>query len=388
MEVKFAFSAPSHANDHHHAGPASGINIRVVHVVPALFGEGGIFGGAERYAFELARNMAEVTPTRLVSFGDAPGRRAQGPLDVRVLGPGWRVRGQRFNPFHPGLVRHLAWADVVHCHQRAIVASSFAAAFCRASRRKVFVSDLGGGGWDISSYVRTDRWFHAHLHISQYSRSLAGHADWPRARVIYGGVDTDRFSPDPSIPKEPMIVFVGRLLPHKGVNDLVEALPDGMSLELIGRPYEDRFFADLKRLASGKSVVFRPDCDDDALIRAYRRASCVVLPSVYRSLYGDDTRVPELLGQTLLEGMACGTPALCTDVASMPEVVAHGETGFVVPPNDPTALRARLEWIRDYPEEARLMGAAGRARVLERFAWPAVVRRCLESYAGPNGHAS
>lgn len=91
--------------------------------------------------------------------------------------------------------------------------------------------------------------------------------------------------------------------------------------------------------------------------------------------------MPELLGQTLLEGMACGVPAVCTDVASMPEVVVNGVTGFVVPPNDPEALRERLLWLREHPDEARAIGEAGRRRVLEKFTWPAVVRRCLEIYA-------
>jgi glycosyltransferase involved in cell wall biosynthesis len=245
----------------------------------------------------------------------------------------------------------------------------------------VFVSDLGGGGWDISAYVRTDRWFHGHLHISEYSRSLAGHACWHRACVIYGGVDTDWFAPDPAVPKEPLVVYVGRIMPHKGVNDLIEALPQGLTLEVIGRPYHDRFFADLKRMATGKSVVFRTDCDDLELVRAYRRAICVVLPSVYQTIYGDETRVPELLGQTLLEGMACGTPAVCTDVASMPEVVIDQQTGFVVPPNDPAALRVKLEWLRDHPEDVARLGRAGRQRVLQCFTWPSVVRHCLDVYA-------
>jgi glycosyltransferase involved in cell wall biosynthesis len=353
---------------------------RVVHVVPALFGQDGIFGGAERYALELARYMAEQTPTRLVTFSDKPAHKSVGQLDVRVLAPAWRIRGQPSNSFHSGLIRHLAWSNVVHCHQRAIVASSFSAAFCRATGRRVFVSDLGGGGWDISAYVSTDKWFHAHLHISEYSRSLAGRSGWDRTDVILGGVDTDRFSPDPAVPKEPLVVFVGRLMPHKGVNDLIEALPDGLTLELIGRPYHDRFLADLKRLAVGKSILFRPDCDDDDLVRAYRRAICVVLPSVYRTMYGDESLVPELLGQTLLEGMACGTPTLCTDVASLPEVVVHEQTGFVIPPNDPVALRVRLEWLRDHPDDVRRLGQAGRDRVLQTFTWPTVVRHCLDVY--------
>jgi glycosyltransferase involved in cell wall biosynthesis len=325
--------------------------LRVLHITPALFGEGGVFGGGERYAFELARHMADQTPTRLVTFADTPTLKTVGKLDVRVLGPAWRVRRQLNNPFHLALFRHLAWADVVHCHQRSIVASSFSAAVCRAIGRKVFVSDLGGGGWDVS------------------------------AHVIYGGIDTDLFSPDPGILKEPLVIFVGRLMPHKGVNYLIEALPEGMTLELIGRPYHDSFVADLKRSAVGKLVVFRLDCDDSELIRAYRRAACVVLPSVYRTVYGDETSVPELLGQTLLEGMSCGTPTVCTDVASMPEVVQDGKTGFVVPPNNPAALRMKLEWLRDHPEDVARLGQAGRRRILERFTWPSVVTKCLKAYA-------
>jgi glycosyltransferase involved in cell wall biosynthesis len=368
--------------------PGGEISPRVLHVVPAAFGEGGIFGGAERYAFELARSMADATPTRLVAFADTPGRRSVGRLDVRLLGPAWYIRGHQTNPFHPALVSHLARADVIHCHQRAVVASSFTAAIGRLTGRKVFVSDLGGGGWDVSAYTDTDPWFHGHLHLSEYSRSLAGHRGWNRAHVISGGVDVDRFSPSPAVAREPLVVFVGRLMPHKGVDYLVEALPPGLDLEVIGRPYTPAFFLRLKELAAGKPVRFRLECDDAEVVRAYRRARCVVLPSVYRTSAGSETRVPELLGQTLLEGMACGTAAVCTAVASMPEVVVEGETGLIVPPNDPPALRAALERLRDDPAEADRMGRAGRHRVLDRFTWPAVVRRCLDIYSGKAACAS
>ena len=65
----------------------------------------------------------------------------------------------------------------------------------RLRGRRVFCTDLGGGGWDISAYVSTDRWFDGHLHISQYSRHVFGHDGLASARVIYGGVDAARFSP-------------------------------------------------------------------------------------------------------------------------------------------------------------------------------------------------
>lgn len=355
---------------------------RVLHVVPALFDAAdGIVGGAERYALELARAMSVETPTTLVTFGGRERVETLGQLRVRVIGNPWYVRGQRTNPVALALVSELRKADVIHCHQQRVLTSSLAALACKWSRRRVFVSDLGGGGWDLSAYVSTDRWYDGHLHISEYSRKVYGQAGKPWAHVILGGVDTEKFSPDAKVARDGTVLFVGRLLPHKGVDDLVSAVEPDMPLELVGRVTHDEFVRDLKVLARGKLITFRHDCDDAALVAAYRKCLCVVLPSVYKNRYGGETTVPELLGQTLLEGMACGAPAVCTDVASMPEVVEDGVTGFVVPARDPLALGEKLRWLREHPAEAEAMGRAARRRVLEKFTWPAVVRRCLEIYA-------
>jgi glycosyltransferase involved in cell wall biosynthesis len=357
-------------------------DVRILHIVPALFDSRlGVLGGAERYAFELARQMAEEVPTRLVTFGDRNLQETVGRLEIRVIGNARYVRGQRQNPFSSALFRELAEASVVHCYQQHILTSSLAALACRLRGRRVFVSDLGGGGWDISAYVSTDRWYHGHLHISEYSRKTFGHAGKPWAQVILGGVDAQKFSPDGSGPRDGSVVFVGRLLPHKGVNDLVNAVPADMRLKIIGQPHDPRFCQDLHALSAGKQVTFHDDFTDSDLVSAYRKALCVVLPSVYQTMYGQRSEVPELLGQTLLEGMACGAPAICTDVASMPEVVEDGVTGFVVPASDPLVLGEKLRWLRDHPDRAREMGQAARRRVLEKFTWPAVVHRCLEIYA-------
>ena len=354
---------------------------RVAHVVPALFDfDGGIIGGAERYALELARHMADEVPTTLVTFGPAGRDESVDALRVKVFGHPWLVRGQRTNPVSLGLFRELRRADVVHCHQRHVLTSTLSAMYCRATGRRVFATDLGGGGWDISAYVSTDRWYHGHLHISEYSAKIYGHAGHPWAHLISGGVDTERFAPDDTVRRNGSVLFVGRLLPHKGLVDLLDAAGSDVALEIIGQPSDPVFLNELKRRADGRPVRFQHDCDDRALVHAYQRALCVVLPSVYVVPGGGKTLVPELLGQVLLEGMACGTPVVCTDVASMPEVVEDGVTGFVVPPNDPLTLGQKLRWLRDHPADARRMGQMGRRRVLDRFRWREVVKRCLEIY--------
>ncbi len=353
----------------------------VLHIVPALFDEvRGTIGGAERYVYELARHMAEEVPTELLTFGEQDHEEQVGKLRIRIAGNPWYVRGHRFNPVSRAIFPSIRAADVVHCHQQHVLASSLSAVACRLSGRRVFTTDLGGGGWDISAYISTDRFYHGHLHISQYSRQVFGHEGKSWAHVILGGVDTEKFSPDPACPRDGSVLFVGRLLPHKGIQDLIEAVPENMRLNVVGPIRDECFYDRLRDLAGGKNVTFIHNCDDNHLVALYRKASCVVLPSSYKSADGLITRVPELLGQTLLEGMACGACAICTDVASMPEVVEHGVTGFVVPPNDPHALREKLEFLRDHPDIATEMGKSGRMRVLDRFTWPAVVRRCLEVY--------
>jgi len=172
---------------------------------------------------------------------------------------------------------------------------------------------------------------------------------------------------------------VGRLFPHKGADLAIEALTSEMRLLVVGQPYDKKYFEDLKTLAAGKRVEFLHDIGDDELVRLYRGATAILLTSRYRDRYGKESRVPELLGQTLLEGMACETAAVTTNVASLPEIVRNEVDGFVVEPNA-EALREKLEVLWKNPEMARAMGKAARERVLEKFTWDGVVGRCLDAY--------
>jgi glycosyltransferase involved in cell wall biosynthesis len=355
---------------------------RVVQVVPALFGPGGVIGGAERYALELSRAMARRVPTTLVGFGRRAGREQLGELEVRVLANWAHFRRFVLDPINPRLVGELARGDVIHVHQTHTMMASLALVYARAARKPIFTTHLGSGGFGLHRWLDVDGWYAGHLHISQFSRRAFGHEGRAAARVILGGVDTEKFAPGPDDGRTGEVLYVGRLLPHKGVNYLIEAVDADTPLTIVGRPWRhaERFHALLRRLAEGKRVEFREDCDDEAIVAAYRRALCVVLPSVHDTVFGEHYAIPELLGQTLLEGMACGAPAITTDICSLPEVVEDGVSGFVVPPNDPAALGEKVRWLRDHPDDARRMGEAARRRVLELFTWDRVVDRCLEAY--------
>ena len=111
----------------------------------------------------------------------------------------------------------------MHCHQHHVLVSS-CRGLGRLTGRRVFVSDLGGGGWDVSAYVSTDPWFHGHLHLSEYSRRiLRSRADaraQSSAAVLTCG-SSRRFRGAIA----GGVLFVGRLLPHKGIDDLIGGCP-------------------------------------------------------------------------------------------------------------------------------------------------------------------
>ncbi len=374
------------------AARASGdAGIRVVHVSPTYFSERSVIGGGERYATELARAMSRLTPTRLVSFALRSDTLrdpefAERMLDVRLFRPLWYPRGQRTNPVSFRFLTALADADVIHCHQFHVIVTTLSIAYAKATGKRVFVTDLGGGGWDLSYHLDTGRWVDGFLHLSEFSAQQFAKYE-SKNHVVFAGVDTERFRPLPERTYE-TVLYVGRMLPHKGINYLIEAVEGRTELRLVGRLWEPQlttarageFVEHLREMARRKHVRFIFDADDERLLREYNKALVVVLPSVYTDLFGTHHPTPELFGLTLLEAMACATPVIATRVGALPEVVEDGVTGFLVPPNDAQALADRIEWLQRHQEEARRMGERGRARVREWFTWEAVARRCLHVY--------
>lgn len=357
---------------------------RVLHVAPCLFGPDGMVGGGERASYELARAIARETPTTLVSFGPERSSRRDDELRVEIYKRSGTIEGQLFDPLCHRFLERVADADIVHCSHYRIAVSQLAVLAGAALGRQTFVTDRGAVGLHFDPTVPVERCVSCFLAISEFSRSLL--PDSVPTRVIHGGA-TESFlhaKPAPASPRPrraPFVLYVGRIMRHKGIDTLIEALPTGMTLEVIGRVCDEEFFQLLRRLAEDRDVRFVHDAGDEQLLAAYRDALVTVLPSVYRDAFGGQWRMPELLGNVLLESMACATPAICTDVGGMPEVVRHGVTGFVVAPNDPCALSQRISELASDPAMAERMGSAGRDRVLERFTWERVAGQVLQAYA-------
>jgi glycosyltransferase involved in cell wall biosynthesis len=368
------------------ARPAAGSSsqapaAKVALVYPIPYGEDGVFGGGERYALELATAMARRTETVLVTTGKERRSLHRGALAVEVYPWITLLRGLRQNPLALGFLESLRRVDVIHCLSYHTVLTDLSLLFARLTGKRAFITDVGGGGdLTLARLFDVTRLAHSMLLISQ--RAAREFPGGQRARqVIYAGVDVDRYRPGLQ-PRDRRVLFVGRLLPHKGINYLIEAVDGTIPLTVAGRPYHPEYFQLLRRLAHGKDVTFITDAGDDDILRLYRTSAVSVLPSVCHTADGGYTPVPELLGFTLMEAMACATPVICTQTGSLPEVVTDGVDGFVVPPNDPGALRERIVALLDDPIRARAMGDQARQTIARRFTWQGVVDRCLTAYAG------
>jgi glycosyltransferase involved in cell wall biosynthesis len=354
--------------------------MRVVHVTPTYFAPESVLGGGERFAEELARAMAERAQVKLVSFGSRELRERPKPGYERVV---LRSRTRdRMTPFAPGLFRELAGADVIHCHQYFVLPTFLACLSGRLRGSRVFVSDLGGGGWTPGYHVDQSRWIAAHLPISEYAaRELPGRNR--RYRVIYGGVDLSRHPLRPELEHDGSVVFLGRVLPHKGIHFLVEGLPAGVPLHVIGPATDPGYLDRLHALAAGKDVRFHGALPDGEVVERLGKAMALVHPTPVDA--AGSAGANELFGLALVEAMARGCPVVASDAASLPEIVEHEVNGLLVPPNRPEAIREAVLRLRDDPGLWRRLALAARRTAEERFTWERVVDRCLAAYGSTDG---
>lgn len=355
----------------------------VVHVAPSLFGPDGIFGGGERYPLELARALTADVECELLSFGrEARLVRDSSGLRIRILRARAHLGGHPAHPVAAGLARAVARADVVHAHHMRSAPARAAAVRARLRGGRTAVTDHGLAGGDWGGLL--PRLFDRFLTVSAYSASEL-RAPPSRTHVVYGGADPARYAPDGD-GRRRGVLFVGRLTPHKGIDRLITALPEGAKLRIAGSEGHDArlperdYPALLRRLAAGRDVEFLGPVPERELPALYRQAELFVLPSVHRTCYGRDIAVSELLGLSVIEAMASGTPVVCSRIGGLPEVVEDGVTGFLVEPGDVAELRARVEEVLADRELAAALGRRARERVLDRFTWRACAERCLAAY--------
>ena len=228
-------------------------------------------------------------------------------------------------------------------------------------------------GFDPATFAprHVDRVAHWRRHLVDEPRGWGPDG----GRVAYADADLAAFGGD-----APVLLYVGRYTEVKRIPLLVAAyaqarprLARRAPLVLVGGfpgEWEGEHPLDaVRRLAVPD--VFLAGWHEHAELPDFLAASdVVVLPSVR-----------EQFGQVLVEGMACGLPAIAVDAHGPAEIVRPGETGWLVPPDDAAALAAALMEAVNDPAERRRRGDRASADAQARFAWPGLARRVAAIYA-------
>ncbi|HEX4062025.1 MAG TPA: glycogen synthase [Streptosporangiaceae bacterium] len=251
-----------------------------------------------------------------------------------------------------------------------------------------------GGGYALSSWCERTavEAAAAVVAVSDGMRAdvLAAYPAVPpeRVRVIRNGIDTHQYQPDPGTDvlerygvalDRPYVIFVGRVTRQKGLPVLLRAaahLDPGAQLVLCAGQADtpeleaevDGLVASLTARRQGvhliSGMLAKPE-----VIQLLSHARVFSCPSVY-----------EPLGIVNLEAMACGAAVVASRVGGIPEVVADGETGLLVPSDDPPALAAALNELLADPTRAAQMGEAGRKRAVAEFGWPQIAAQTVALY--------
>jgi starch synthase len=210
-----------------------------------------------------------------------------------------------------------------------------------------------------------------------------------RIRVIRNGIDTTEYHPDRGTDvlerygidlSRPYVIFVGRITRQKGVPVLLRAasglVPQAQLVLCAGQADTPELEAEVTGLVDGlratrSGVVWIPEMlPKREVIQLLTHATVFAIPSIY-----------EPLGIVNLEAMACGTAVVGSRTGGIPEVVADGETGLLVPPDEPEPLAEALNALIRDPDRAAAMGQAGRKRAVAEFGWAAIAAQTVALYA-------
>jgi starch synthase len=376
-----------------------------------------VYGGAGVHVEYLARELRAVCDVRVHCFGDD--RPEPGVAGYRVPGglaaanPALQVLGVDLE-----MAAAAEGADLVHSHTWYANLAGHVAKLLHGIPHVMTTHSLEplrpwkaeqlGGGYAISSWAERTaiEAADAIVAVSEGMRrdvlDCYPDVDPDRVTVLHNGIDTAEYAPDHGTdvltrlgvdPDRPSVVFVGRITRQKGLPYLLRAArsfdPAVQLVLCAGAPDTPEIAAEVEALVGGlredrDGVIWitrmlpRPD-----VVQLLTHASVFVCPSIY-----------EPMGIVNLEAMACEAPVVATATGGIPEVVADGETGLLVPieqtsdgtgtPVDPDRFVADLadgvNALIAEPGRAAVMGKAGRRRTIDHFSWSRIAHRTHALY--------
>lgn len=382
-----------------------------------------VYGGAGVHVDYLSRELAKTMPIEVRCFGDQKSEEG----NLRVIG--FELDASAFTCPKPlrsvfGAVRRCTDfnttdidADLVHCHTWYSHFGGILAKMNYGIPLVITVHSLEplrpwkreqlGGGYDFSVWVEKTA-----LEMADAVIAVSGETKRDlerlfkirpeRLHVIHNGIDLEEYRKLDSTaslkkygidPAQPFVLFVGRITRQKGIVHLVRAIeymdPGFQVVLCAGAPDTPEIGAEMKEAvekvkAKRPGVIWIDEMVDKATVRElYSNAAVFCCPSIY-----------EPFGIINLEAMACETAVVATAVGGIKEVVADGETGFLVPIDQMTAspfepcdpekfardLAARIDQLMADPALREKFGKAGRKRAEEKFGWSKIAEETKALY--------
>ncbi len=378
-----------------------------------------VYGGAGVHLEYLTRDLRDLADVRVHCFGaprHEPGVTAYPePAELAGANAALRTMGVDLE-----IAAGAEGTDIVHSHTWYANFAGHTAKLLHGVPHVVTTHSLEplrpwkaeqlGGGYALSSFCERVAIENADavIAVSGGMRRdvLAAYpsVDPDKVQVVYNGIDTGLYQPDHGTDvierlgidlNRPSVVFVGRITRQKGLPYLLRACrdlpPETQIVLLAGAPDTKEIAAEVAGLADQlrgardeHGVIWVQEMlPKNEVIQVLTHATVFVCPSIY-----------EPMGIVNLEAMACETAVVATATGGIPEVVADGETGLLVPidqmqdgtgtPVDPEKFVADLaatmtELVRD-PARAREMGLAGRRRAVEKFSWSRIAEETMAVY--------
>jgi glycosyltransferase involved in cell wall biosynthesis len=330
-----------------------------------------------RYFFNRAETLAYGSGM-LANVKANPARWLLVPFLVMGMALAIRKELRRFNP------------DVVHAHWW--FPGGFAARMAIATTKgnyKLLTTCHGADYFVVGQrFPRLRRWvLNGSDAVAMVSPAMRDHAirqgfSANRLSVASMGVALkEHFKPGAASERHG-VLYVGRLVEKKGVGDLIAGWAkasdkvQAQGLSIIGSGQQEESLRALSiSLGASDSVNFLGPVTHDELPEYFRKAALLVFPSIVSA---DNDQ--EGLGLVAVEAMGCNCPVLASDVHSLADVIIEGQTGFVYPMGDTTAMAQRLDELVSSPERCREVAERGGDAVRARFDWATVGDRYRSLY--------
>ena len=201
-----------------------------------------------------------------------------------------------------------------------------------------------------------------------------------KIHIVPSAVNTDLFTPSIYTNQEPRVLFVGRIVPEKGLWDLIVAM-SGLDAQLcvIGEGDASPYI-DLAKNC-GTNIQFLGPMPQHKIAQQMSQSSILVVPSIPKiDVYNPEASWVEQFGVVILEGMSSGIPVIVSDTGSTREIIQDGETGLLFPPRNWDILRDHIRQLLESYGMRNKLGSAGRARVIKNFSTKVVGAKLAEVY--------